>query len=172
MASVLNITPASFKSGLLLIATNKHTEADLQAFIDEYEVTYIEDMLGCDLAALFFADLVAGIPQSPRFLVIFNKFCIDDDNCGKQWKSIGIIEMLKRFIYWEYVRQQKVFNTNTGSVVNENEVSRETNMSESGIFQVYNEGIHTYWAIKWFICDNESDYPEYNGQRKRLTSFL
>lgn len=186
--SALKLLPAMYQSGVLLIGFNKHQESDIQAFIDKYEKEYLTALLGCELYDLFVADLgVNGVPQLQIYLDIYNAFCEDNNDfisnyyghywkygygCKKQVISIGMVEMVKRFIYFEYVRTQKTYNTPTGTVVNENEVSRETSFSESGIFQVYNEGVMTYDAIQWFICKNETDYPKYNGIIKRKTSFL
>jgi hypothetical protein len=169
--SLFNITPLDYESGILLIATNKHTEDTLQAYIDEYDVPYLQDMLGCELYELFLADLVNGVPQSQRFIDIFEPFCKDDDCYGIQ-KSEGIKIMVKYFIYWEYVKQQRVNNTNTGDVINENEVSRVARPPETKLYSTYNKAIKTYCAIQWFICDNLTVYPEFEGVIKQKTSWL
>jgi len=169
--SLFNLTPLNYESGTLLIASNKHTEDTVQAYIDENEVPYLEDMLGCELAALFIADLVNGVPQTQRFINIFDPFCFDDDCHGIQ-KSEGIKVMLKYFIYWEYIKQQRINNTNTGDVVNENEVSRVARPPETKLYSTYNKGIKTYDAIQWFICKNLTDYPEMKGIVKLKTSWL
>jgi hypothetical protein len=168
--SILNITPIDFEDGPYCIATNKHTTSQLQSYIDEWEVKYLEDMLGCALYTLFAADLNSGVPQSQRFIDIFNPFCIDDD-CGQR-RSEGIKTMIEKFVFWKYVRDQKVSNTNTGNIVNSNEVSRETSFSESKLYQIYNEAIKTYCNIQWYICDNSNLYPEFEGIVKRKTSWL
>jgi len=169
--SLLNITPANFKNGLLCIATTVHTESDLQDYIDKYEVDYLQDLLGCELYGLFIADLVNGVPQTQIYIDIYNKFCIDDD-CGHQRVSEGMITMLEKFIFFEYVRDQKVKNTNTGNVVSQAEASRETMFPESRLYTIYNEGIKSYCNIQWYICENLTDYPTFEGIVKRKTSWL
>ena len=170
--SILNITPANFKTGMLCINTTIHTEADLQIYIDQFEKDYLIDLLGCELYDLFAADLVSGVPQSAIYLSIYNSFCEDESSCGIKWVSEGMVKMLEKFIFWEYTRDQKVKNTFSGNVVNENEASRETSFPESRIFQIYNQAIVSYKAIQWFICDNSSDYPTYNGCKKGKTNWL
>ena len=170
--SDLNITPSNFESGLTHISVSVHQEAELQIFIDEFEKDYLVDMLGCELYDLFIADLNNGIPQTPIYLSIYNEFCIDKGVCRNQWKSEGMVKMLEKFIFWEYTRDQKVRNTPSGNVANEVEASRETNFPASRIYTNYNKGIDSYCAIQWFICDNLSDYPTFNGLTKEKTSWL
>lgn len=170
--SILNITPSNFENGLICISTNVHTESELQTYIDEFEVVFLKDMLGCELYDLFVADLDNGVPVAQIYKDIFNPFCIDKNNCGVQRVSEGIIKMIEKFIYWEYTRDQKVKNTTSGNVVNDNESSRETHFPESRIYSTYNQGIKSYCAIQWFICENLSDYPKFNGLTKRKTSWL
>jgi hypothetical protein len=168
--SILNITPEDFESAPICIATNKHTEDGLQEYIDKFEVDYLQDLLGCELYDLFVADLLNGVPQTQIYIDIYEPFC-KDDNCGR-WRSEGIVKMVEKFIFWKYTRDQKVKNTNTGNIVNSNEVSREAEFSESRIYTVYNEGICSYDAIQWYICDNLTDYPTFKGIIKKKTSWL
>jgi len=170
--SLLNITPVNFENALICIATNKDTENGLQQYIDNYEEVYLTKMLGCDLYKLFIADLVNGVPQTQIYIDIYEKFCYDEDGCGTQIKSEGMVKMLEKFIFFEYTRNQKVKNTNTGNIVNMNEVSREANYTETSIFQNYNEAIESNDAIQWFICDNEASYQTFNGQKTEKTSWI
>ena len=80
--------------------------------------------------------------------------------------------MVKYFIYWEYVKQQRVNNTNTVDVINENEVSRVARPPDTKLYSTYNKAIKTYCAIQWFICDNLTLYPEFEGVIKQKTSWL
>ena len=168
--SILNITPQSFKSAPIYIAFNKHTEDDLQQYIDKWEVDYLQDMLGCELYDLFVADLVAGVPQTQIYIDIFSPFCTDD--LCRRLRSEGIVMMVEKFIFWKYIRDQKVKNTSTGNIVNSNEVSRESEFSEGRLYTTYNEGINSYDAIQWYICDNMFDYPTFKGLIKKKTSWL
>jgi hypothetical protein len=170
--SVLNITPGNFDDGTIKIGYSIHQSSDLQLFIDKWEKRYLQEMLGCALYDLFVADLVAGIPQNAIYLSIYNEFCVDENNCGRQKRSEGIIEMIEKFIYWKYTRDQKVRNTPSGNVVNENEASRETDFPATRIYTTYNEGVESYCSIQWYICDNSTDYPTYNGITKQKTSWL
>ena len=170
--SILNITPSNFENGLICIATNVHTENDLQTYIDEFEVVFLKAMLGCELYELFLADLVSGVPQAQIYLDIYNEFCIDEDACHVQLVSEGMVKMCEKFIFWEYIRDQKVKDTTSGNVVNSNEASREATFPETRLYQIYNQAIKSYQSIQVYICDNSSDYPVYNGIKKKKTSWL
>ncbi len=169
--SVLNISPSNFQSGPVCIATNVYTESELQDYIDKYEEEILIDLLGCDLYNLFVADLVSGVPQTQIYLDIYNKFCIDEDYCHI-WKSEGMVKMLEYMIFFYYVRDQKVKQSNEGNVVSMAEASRESTFTESNIYRNYNQGIKSYCAIQWYICDNSNDYPDFNGQIKKKTTWL
>lgn len=170
--SLLNISYTDFSNALIYIPTNKLTEAALQVYIDEWEEEYLQDLLGCELYDLFVADLVGGVPQTQIYLEIYTSFCYDELECGYRNKSEGMVKMLQKFIYWKYSRDIKVKATNTGNVVNDNEVSREADFGASRIYELYNQGIKSYCAIQRFICDNSSDYPTYNGSKKGKTNWL
>ncbi len=171
--SFLNITPSDFEGGVYNIATNVHTESDLQSYIDLYEEKYLKDLLGCALFDLFKADVVnggTGIPIAQIYLDIYNAFCEEND-CYR-YESEGMLVMLKDFIYFEYTRDQPIKNTNSGNRVNDNEASREAEFSETKIYRLYNQGINSYRAIQWYICDNLTVYPTMKGIIKGKTSWL
>lgn len=171
--SELKITPENFKTGRFKIAVNVHKEADLQSYIDTFEKMYLQDLLGCDLYELFIADLDAsGMPQSQIYIDIYRSFCYDDDGCGLKRRSEGMVQMVKEFIFFEYVRNQKVENGNNGNVVNMAEASREALNIETDIYDAYNEGLKSYWAIQWYVCEHSEDYPKYNGERKSYTGIV
>jgi len=115
------------------------------------------------------------VPQSARFLQIYNEFCIDDPNlCDSVWKSEGMIEMLKGFVYFHYIRDYQYLTTSVGTKVNNNEVTRETNSFEmlAEVSQRFNSSQKTYWSIRQYIIDNENaTYPEFNGRKIEALGF-
>ena len=182
------LSPSDF-TGYYKISLNKFETPELQEFIDMLEVEVLQELLGCELYDEFIADLdVDNNPQSAQFIAIFNEFCIDDTCISStyydevlypysntfyfknvQRKSEGMVEMLKGFIFWAYVNEQKYKNTVTGQIVNDNETSREVMASEFQDFTAkrYNKAIDTYKNIQWYICDNDEDYTaDFNGLRK------
>lgn len=143
----------------------------LQAYIDRYEKHYLIQLLGAELYDLFIADLTATspqVPQSTRFLDIFNEFSIDDNDCVR--RSEGMRVMLKQFIYFHFVRDSSRFKTSVGVVQNQGDVSTNTPYDGYNLVESYNQGVTNATEIQWFICDNDEDYPEENMQLFELTS--
>lgn len=142
----------------------------LDFYIEKYERYYLTRLLGAELYDLFISDLTVTDPQAPqtaRFLNIFNEFNIDDNSC--LYYSEGIREMLVQFIYFHYVRETQTENTAGGTVTNSVELGVNAKF-KGNIVQVYNQAIDNSHSIQWYICENESDYPEENMQELEYTS--
>lgn len=193
----LPITKPTDYIGEVKISSNQYDEKDLLLYIQRYEQEILEELLGCDLSAAFIADLDADNNSTEqRFIDINAPFCIDDNlntyflyeypyfyecnnqytgyKCKLQWRSRGIKELLKSLVYFHYVRDQKVKNTVTGNVVNQNNVSREASFAESNIRRIYNNILKTRNAIQWRICKNADslNYDDYNGIYQKPISIL
>ena len=174
------LQPSDF-TGLVSQSKNEFTTPKIQLYIDEYEPEYLQDLLGCDMYEDFVADLLptpavpTSVPQDPKFLAIFNAFCFDEGlGTGCQYKSVGIKEMLKFFIFWEYARDNQQEFAITGATKNAFSNSELVALSHTRLYRNYNKGIETYKAIQWYICDNPEnyDYDNYNGQFKDYTDWL
>ena len=73
--------------------------------------------------------------------------------------SEGIKEMLKYFIYFEYLRDNQTTMTITGATKNTFSNSEMARLVETRIIENYNLGIRTYQEIQWYIDDeNPLDY--------------
>jgi len=142
----------------------------LESVIDATEKEILTDLLGVDLYDLFVADLT-GTPEVPvtqKYLDIFNAFQYDSD-----WgiiKSLGIKEMLKRFIYYNYLKS-KAYKASQNGIVS-SQLENSVNTSNEFLYSKYNEGVLNYKAIQQKIIDNSSDYPDFNGQYKGVNSSL
>ena len=136
--------------------------SNIQPWIDKYEKQYLIELLGCELYDLFIADLVDGVPQTQRFIDIYNEFCIDDDSCVR--RSEGMKEMVKQLVYFYIMRDLPVRKTQTGVYFNNNEVSNGPTYSNFNLIEGFNDGVRNYHEIQWYIDDNLSTYPEENMQ--------
>jgi hypothetical protein len=145
---------------------NQNSYTQLDSYIDKYEQPYLMELLGAELYELFIADLLNGKPQKAEYLSIYN--IIVDQDCGKLMFSEGMVEMLKGFIYFEFVRDDKYKHTPSGIVVNRSDISREAGFSEFDIYGRYNDAVKNYDVIQWYIQKYKSDYPEFNGVPKSL----
>lgn len=162
-------------TGKYAITQNQFNTTKLQAFIDKYELLYIYDLLGVTLGNLFYNDIAVSTflpPVTAKYATLFNAIYSDSDNFCGQIRSEGVKEMLKGFIYWEFVKAQKAKNTITGTVVGQNEVSRETDWNETEIYNNYNQAVMTYRSIQRYISENPSDYTEYKGLNKQYNNWF
>lgn len=159
--------------GYYQISGNSFSATELDLYINREEPERLRDLLGCTLYDLFVADLVGNVPQSARFLAIFNPICDDDGNTyGLQYRSEGMVEMLKGFVYYSYVKQSDFANVISGNIKNAYSNSQQARGVEFNLDGRYNRAIISYQAIQWFICDNISTYPEYNGISKEVVTWL
>ena len=150
-------------TGKHAIAQNSFTSID--DYITRYEKEYLISLLGAELYDLFVADLTAQVPGSAIYLSLYN--VKHSDYGGQVIYSRGMKEMLLGFVYFEYVREEKFRPTISGIRTNASEISREVGFDEFNLNARHNEAVSTFEAIQWYIDQNRSDYPTYNGQCKR-----
>lgn len=159
--------------GKYKIAKDCYSKPELEKYIDKYEKRYLQDMLGCKLYDAFVASLNdddSPKPQENRFIDIFEEFCVEDV-CGVMYRSEGMLDMLKGFVYYHYVLDQKFKNTSAGTTVNETSFSREVALAKSTIEDRYNLAVENYVSIQLYVMDNKICYPEFNGVTKKMSFF-
>ena len=168
------ITIQDFKKGKFELHTGMYAQASIQDYIDRYEKKYLIMLLGVTLYDEFEADLVVGggsVPTEARFLKIFNSFGMD--NFGGVLYSEGILEMLKGFIYFEYVKDLTNQMTPNGNVIPVGENSQNGTTLYSMMYARYNESCLTYKVIQHFInFGNEFDYSGFSGNEKGFAYWI
>jgi hypothetical protein len=169
--SLLNITYSDFGKGKYELHSGMYETAKIQAYIDKYERQYLVKLLGVELFKLFEADLVAGVPQDAKYLALFEPFEYDEVNCGV-YISEGMIEMIKGFVYFQYLKDLTNVVAVSGNVRQMGENSENVSTLNTMIYTRYNDSVRTYKAIQKFICDNSSDYLKFNGVKIGLTYWL
>ncbi len=156
------------------VATNSYT--DLASYITKYEERYLRELLGATLFNLFKADK-ENPSQDLIYVAIEDEFAEDNSNDSIiEWRpnieslivSEGMKVMLLGFIYWEYTRKSTIKPTVAGIVVGDPSNSTNASLENSALYDRYNNSVRTYQAIQWFIMENEDDYPDFNGQSKRI----
>ena len=176
MASLLLITMAKiiqtsdFK-GRYSIAKNGYSEDGIQEYIDYYEPIYITQLLGAELGEAFLDDITNGAPVDPLFLVLFDPFRVDDNNCIRV--SDGIKQMLLGFCFFEITN--KAIDAKRNLAGNTRDVQDNAmSLSQIGaqLWKWYNVSAETAQNIQWYICENDEDYPTFNGQKFELISWL
>ena len=153
--------------GKWAIAQDDYSTDRLDDYITTFEKKFLVYLLGVELFDLFQADLVAQVPQTARFISIFNEFYIDDGGCV--FHSEGMKKMLLGMVYFHYVRDNDIKQTPSGTYKNTSELATKFS-SFNGVVQRWNQSTDTFQSIQWYICDNYTTYPEYNGQLIQHTS--
>jgi len=155
--------------GKYKIAKDKYSKPLIEAYINEYETRYLTQLLGCDLYDAFVDSLNTDdvpAPQENRFIDIYNKFCVED-SCGEIYSSDGIVEMLKGFVYYHFLLDQKFKNSVNGNVVNDAGFSEQVPIFKSTIEDRYNLAVNSYISIQLHIMEHKDLYPEFKGMKKR-----
>jgi len=148
-------------TGKYQVSTGMYDQAKLQDYINRYEPRYLKQLFGVSLYNDFQSDLLNNVPQSPNFLILFNPLSEDMGynfyyfngvyEGVNQIDSEGIKEMLKGFIYFEYVKDLSNQITPIGLVKPDNENSTVANTLFSMMYTRYNEAIRSYNSIRDFI---------------------
>ena len=133
-----------------MYATNKLTE-----YIERYEQDYLRKLLGVDLYNDFVSDLVANVPQSPNFKLVFDPLYVDE-NLYYMIESRGILDMLKGFIYFEYSKDLMNQQTPFGNVQQTTENSVVVNTLQTMMYARYNESVTTYQNIRNYMLLNST----------------
>jgi hypothetical protein len=148
-------------TGKYQVSHGMYDQAKLQDYINRYEPRYLKELFGVTLYNDFQSDLSSNIPQSHNFLILFNALSEDMGynfyyfngiyEGVNQIDSEGIKEMLKGFIYFEYVKDLSNQITPIGLVKPENENSTVANTLFSMMYTRYNEAIRSYNSIRDYI---------------------
>ena len=157
-------------TGKFQISQGMYNSADIDDFIQRYELRYLVELLGVDLYNLYYADSVNEpdhIPASQIYKDLYYAF-------NKQYDftlciSTGIKDMLIGFIWWEYNKALLSENTLSGEVKKSSENSTPV---VSTMYARYNESIKTYRSIQTFIMKNYNQYSNFRGINKTTTWWL
>lgn len=169
--SILGITYNDFGKGKFELHHGMYEQAKIQAYIDKYERQYLVKLLGVELFNQFVADLVANVPQTAKYLKIYNPFEYDNVNCYI-YISEGMIDMIKGFVYYQYLKDLTNNVAVSGNVRPLGENSENVSTLNSMIYTRYNDSVRTFKAIQSYICDFSSDYLKYNGAGLRTAYWI
>jgi hypothetical protein len=176
MASIL-VRTTDF-TGLYAIAQTTYTTPILQAYIDEFEKTYIRKLLGLELGDLFIATVTNYLPVGARYLAVYNPLAIQVNGLdsgvylnGQNWvsgriyESRGMKEILKGIIYCLYVQGTQSHHSQSGvakSLADVGIVMTGENAARMG--EIRHNGIISDWeAVQYYIQQNNSTYTEFDG---------
>jgi hypothetical protein len=161
---------ASDFTGENKIATDVFTDAELDAFITIYEAKLLYELMGIELYDLFIADLVAGVPQTAKYVTIYEAFVKEIDD--EMFMSDGMKVMLVKWVFFHYVRTQSQTNTIQGNTQAEGTINMPSAMSYTSLCIDYNKMISTFKAIQSYIESvKDADYPTFKGILKHYMSW-
>jgi len=165
------ITDCSCFKIFYCLPTNCYNGEELIEYIDEYEPQYLNDLLGCELAAQL-CQYIKNRKSDPEntevvelFENIINPFCKSGnkscctDCCKKcEIKSEGLKKMLTGFIYYEYMIQKIYTAEPLGFTKQKSQKGKQADVcaAEREAERRYNKAIETYKAIQWCI-ENDGD---------------
>lgn len=159
-----------FKEGKYKIPQTDKINADkLQSYIERYEDKYLTDLLGAELSNLFISDLVDGLPQTLIYLNIFNpiKQDLKEDCKIKRIYSRGIKDMLRGFIFFEFMNDLPNQKDLTGVNRAKSENGTPVHWQDWGLPSFYNESVLSFRSIQAYIEKNIEDYPTFYGSIKK-----
>jgi hypothetical protein len=152
------------------IATDVFTDAELDNFITLYESKLLYELLGIELYILFIADLIGGVPQTAKYVTIYDAFVKEIDN--EMITSDGMKVMLVKWVFFHYVRTQPQTNTIQGNTQSEGTINMPSAMSYTSLVIDYNKMILTFKAIQTYIESvKDADYPTFKGVYKNYMSW-
>jgi hypothetical protein len=169
--NIINISDFQTK-GKFELHTGMFDNPRVQEYIDKYEKKYLINLFGVALYMEFELDLIlgTGTPTELRFVKVFEPFAID--RCGSVIYSEGIKEMLKGFIYYEYVKDLTNQMSSIGNVVPVGENSENGTTLYSMMFNRYNEAAANYKAIQYWISFNNDAAYNYDGFSGNAKGFV
>ena len=150
------ITKISDYKGYFALAKNLYTNEHLQDYIDRFEESALRDLLQCEYDA-FVADLVDGVPQSAKWLDIYNSFYECSSN-GATYQSKGIPDYLKCMVFYNYSLEGNISNTITGTVKQRGSASDVVGNQFTRNYRVYNQGVRSFNGIMCKMVDSAEVY--------------
>lgn len=150
-------------TGRFELHTGMYDQQKLTDYIQRYEQQYLIELFGAKMYDEFMNDYFPPnlMFWSPNFQFMFDPFHLDSNVGGNHLISIGIRDMLKGFIYWEYMKDTINQMTPIGNVIPQNQNSRVNSTIYSSMWSRYNESIKTFRAIQMYIVLNR---PIADGQ--------
>jgi hypothetical protein len=149
---------SDFETGRFALALNEYNEADLQSYIDSIEKNEILRLFGLTLGTEIYTTPTSHLELTNAFEEEINDELVI---------SLGVTDMLKRFVYFDYIRDQYTKSVVGGVARNVVEQGTNLNTASHDIFSRYNEGVDTWKNIQYKCSSDDVTYPTFNGYEKK-----
>lgn len=152
-------------AGKWKVPQDQFTNVKVQKYIDLYMRWYMCRVLGVTLANDFINDVGGNRdPSDPDFISLSQMFYRQED-CGTIHRSIGMRNTIIGFIYFEYMKDEKIqVSISSGTTKSEQEMGQSGLVPEAQVYSRYNDSVDSAHAIQWYCEQNPSKYPDYKGQ--------
>ena len=173
MANIL--TTNDFPKGKYELHTGMYDQARIDEYITRYETRYLVELFGKELYDEFIADLTlgGGTPTEARFLKLWEPLFIDCPSGSGVIQSEGVKELLKGFIYYEYVQDLINQMSSIGNVVPVGENSEKATTLYTTMYGRYNDAVKSWRTIQYEICiESPAEYPNFSGNAKYFNYWL
>ena len=170
MANILEFIDMS---GTARLQKDNNTVKKFNAIRDEKESEFLAQILGAELASLFYVNFNAVYPDTslldPRFLVIYNALRYDY-NCDVI-ESQGLKQIQMFYVWFFYARDNNITISVGGNFAGKSQNADQA-ADPANLAKNYNKAIRSARNIQFYICDNSATYPEYNGQPLEIMSIF
>lgn len=175
---------SDFDDGYYCLPGDKFSK--LPAFLTEFnDDSILMPMFGLAEYVKYVADLdVLFVPQTAPYTTIFNKLQVEIDHylccalpypehktnrhCKELINTIGIRDMLKGFVYYEFLVTFPFQKTPTGNkmMLSANSTATTDTQNNSDAEARFNRSVTTYRQLQNYMCANEVDFPDFAGFTK------
>jgi hypothetical protein len=152
------VTTANFINKYELTLTDFNS-AKLTAYIARYETITLIELFGKELYDLYVTGIAGG---DSIYETLRDAFTVQLSS-GLILDSKGVDDMLTGIIYFYYSRDINTQQTSNGNVSSKGENSERVNEFKANIQSRWSEANDTYWAIQYYILENSSVYPTFEG---------
>lgn len=167
MATII-LTKADFIGGKYDIpdAAGLYTKNNVQEMIDRYEKQCIYELLGVLEGDKWISWIqTVSPPVNAHYTKIKDPFSEDNAGCGII-QSLGMTEFLKAAVFYQYVKNG-LLTSQAGVVKTESETATTQSPASTMRFaeNKFNDVLDTIEAIQWYCLNNQTAFPDFNGQR-------
>lgn len=149
------VSIGDFSQGTHRVFSNKNTDADLDAVINEVEKDVLVDLLGITMGEALLVNETLYPTLVEPFNIKINNVLV---------KSKGIKTMLKGFVYFEYLRKKM----SNGNVRPKGENSENLPGQSTDVTVTVNEALDSYRSIQIRAFYDKTTYPDFDGVEKRF----
>lgn len=142
------------------LGLNCYDDEVLPTLFEQWEKEALDIVMGCELRINLINDLLNGVPQSQRWIDIFNETFVD--SYGDKYCFEGFKNMLVHFIYWKYFLYRNVKPTISGLNKTNSENSMQSPHYRVHISLMYNEFAKQGDLLQKYFGDNLEIFPEYS----------